>query len=148
MLLTSLDSCDGFEYDIVVRRVGDSPANNRRLVALVDTGTQVNVISLDHWKSLNKDHKLVLVPDGEGLRPLEADPLPVLGSVELEWQFKDGSCTFTSLFRVIQMDDYDVLLGKEAVKNHDLLLPGNDLRRQMEKDAEREKRRAARQCTD
>ncbi|KAL2814900.1 hypothetical protein BDW59DRAFT_17442 [Aspergillus cavernicola] len=139
---SELSKC--FSYDVVVRRPGDSPANNYRLIASVDTQCKVNLLNYEHWKTLNRDGRVAMRPvEDEAVKPLESSSIRVLGLVRLEWQFSQGSCTYEDVFRIIEMEDYDVLIGSDTVREHQVLQPGTELQRHMRKDAERIERREA-----
>ncbi|KAL5366210.1 hypothetical protein BJX96DRAFT_30191 [Aspergillus floccosus] len=107
---------------------GCNPTKTRGLMVL-DTGAEINVMSSDMANRLGlplqtiEPHNLVPVhSDGKG-----QPGLTVQYEVEVDWHFLGGTETYITRFVVLDMSDYDILLGQEDIWKYQLLVPGQGL---------------------
>lgn len=91
---------------------------------------KVNLMSRKIWEErLNKDGRGYLEPDHDAyVTTIKSDRIPIIGVIRgVEWHFTNGPRTYTSDFHVIEMGDFDVLIGSDTIRQYQLVLLGLDL---------------------
>lgn len=81
----------------------------------IDTQSRFSVIARDKAEKLAlamKKCEEMICPLTIGSQKNEA---PVEGMVEADWHFFNGEETYTTTFRVVDMTDFDVLLGRDDI---------------------------------
>ncbi|OJJ70190.1 hypothetical protein ASPBRDRAFT_156813 [Aspergillus brasiliensis CBS 101740] len=121
-----LDKCD-FIYDIIVQ----SPTGSRfrrRLTLKFDA--DINIMS-DHML-----HRL-----GTELKPYYGDPISItgqsqvtpLGTVGVSWTFCGQTRIYRTDFYVVPDANYDFLLGRPSMRNHELYRVDSEIARRLSK---------------
>ncbi|KAG2415838.1 hypothetical protein HFD88_007030 [Aspergillus terreus] len=86
----------------------------------LDTQSTFSIVAKDKLDRLNVRMEMC----DEMISTLAGGPkteVPVEGRVQLSWHFLNGKKTYTTTFRVVDMTDYDVLLGHDAILEHGLM---------------------------
>ncbi|KAL4878731.1 hypothetical protein BJY04DRAFT_220798 [Aspergillus karnatakaensis] len=125
--------------DMIIGFPDEDPHRNHQVVAILrGEQAEFNYMRRQIWFNLlNEDGREHLeAADEDGLDPLfGGEPIRIIGVARnVKWQFKRGSSTYRSDFRVIDMSGADVVIGADTLR---LLQPGHDLRWHMEKLEER-----------
>ncbi|KAL4763103.1 retropepsin-like aspartic protease [Aspergillus foveolatus] len=124
-------------FDILLRLPGDNPEQNRPAVASIDTQlVEVNLMRREIWETrLNEDGRGHLELDHNAyVTTIKSDRIPIIGVARgVEWHFKNGPRTYTSDFHIIEMGDFDVLIGSDTIKQYRLVVLGPDVRYHLRK---------------
>ncbi|KAL4932084.1 retropepsin-like aspartic protease [Aspergillus undulatus] len=134
-------ACSGIE--ILVRFPGEGPDNTYQIAASIDTQCKgANLMRREIWDRLNADGRRNMEDsDDFHIRNLGTQKIPVLGIARgLEWQFKNGQRTYTSDFLIIDMNQFDALIGTDTIWQYRLVEPGADLQHHLEMSARKAKR--------
>ncbi|KAA8650893.1 hypothetical protein EYZ11_011687 [Aspergillus tanneri] len=111
-------------------------ADGRKEGALMSLDTQsgTNLLSVERWRDLG----LALEPYHVTVLPLQSRSTNPAGIAtrgiirNVDWHFAGGTATYMSDFLVIDMTEYDAILGQVDIKRYRLLDPGPGLRRPVE----------------
>ena len=99
-------------FHMVIHLVND---NNATRVTCLDTGADIDVISMDVVDSLHLARKRY---QGPALKPIGDTYLPEW-QVTFDWHVANRTKTYTSTFAVLDKNhskDFDILLGKDSVE--------------------------------
>ncbi|KAL4732875.1 hypothetical protein BDV11DRAFT_108025 [Aspergillus similis] len=123
-------------FDILLRFPGDGPEQTHQAAASIDTQlVKVNLMRRKVWERLTEDGRGHLELDHDAyVTTMKSDRIPIIGVARgVEWHFKIGPRTYSSDFHVIEMGDFDVLIGSDTIKQYRLVLLGPDVLYHLEK---------------
>ncbi|KAH8432753.1 retropepsin-like aspartic protease [Aspergillus melleus] len=101
------------------------------VLMMIDTQSCHNLLSFERWKSLN----LKMEPYDRKLYPLQTFSAPVRGVKphgivkNVEWHIANHMRTNISDYLVVDMRDYDAVLGQSDIVRYDILRPGPGIER-------------------
>ncbi|KAL4821950.1 hypothetical protein BDW67DRAFT_179772 [Aspergillus spinulosporus] len=110
--------------DILLKFPGDGPKQSHQAVASIDTQlVKVNLMRWEVWdKRLNEDRRGRLELDHDAyVTTLKSGRIPIIGVARgVEWHLKYGPRTYVSDFHVVEMKDFDVLIGSDTITQYQL----------------------------
>ncbi|KAL2812513.1 hypothetical protein BJX63DRAFT_244614 [Aspergillus granulosus] len=129
-------------YHILVRgNEHITPKEVWGMMAGLDTGSKVNLMSRHHFDRLQRAHNIQMYRARKDIVPLNGKQMKAHGIARgVLWQFGKGFKTYKSDFYILDMDQFDVLIGEKTISKYELLSPGADTQRHLRRTRENEER--------
>nr|XP_001396048.2 hypothetical protein ANI_1_2280104 [Aspergillus niger CBS 513.88] len=120
------------EYNEPVFMIGSDPKEKVPTLMALDTQASANLMDVD----LQRELKLEIERCDQELVPLQTktgkDRIKPIGIAKgVEWHFAQREKTFTSDFLVVDMKNYNIILGRKDIKRLRILKSGPGLERQI-----------------
>ncbi|PWY63124.1 hypothetical protein BO83DRAFT_324832 [Aspergillus eucalypticola CBS 122712] len=120
------------EYSEEVFMVGSNPATKVSALMALDTQASANLMDVE----LQQELALMMEPCDQELVPLQTktgkDRIKPFGIAKgVSWHFAQREKTFTSDFLVVDMKNYNAILGRKDIKKLEILKSGPGLERQI-----------------
>ncbi|BCS14691.1 hypothetical protein ALUC_61247A [Aspergillus luchuensis] len=118
------------EYSEEVFMVGSNPTNKVSALMALDTQASANLMDVE----LQQELELMMEPCDQELVPLQTktgkDRIKPFGiAKDVSWHFAQREKTFTSDFLVVDMKNYNAILGRKDIKKLEILKSGPGLER-------------------
>lgn len=110
--------------------VGSNPTNKVSALMALDTQASANLMDVE----LQQELELMMEPCDQELVPLQTktgkDRIKPFGiAKDVSWHFAQREKTFTSDFLVVDMKNYNAILGRKDIKKLEILKSGPGLER-------------------